>query len=130
MEVALDWVERLAEQRILQAEQEGVFDNLSGEGKPLPPDPFFRLPEETRLAARVLTMCGCAPHELSLLRDLNQARRHLAEPGTADEKAQRMREYAEAELRYNIAMDRHRLMFGGRGTAAVGGRKEAPNGRG
>jgi hypothetical protein len=60
-EMWMDWVEKLAEQRIQEAEREGVFDNLTGQGKPLPPDPFFRLPEETRLAARVLTMCGCAP---------------------------------------------------------------------
>lgn len=110
----MEWADRLAEQRILQAELEGVFDDLPGEGRPLPPDPFFRLPEEIRLAARVLTKCGCAPQELGLLRDLNQARRRLGDWGTADERAQRMREYCEAELRYNVAMDRHRRMFGSR----------------
>jgi DnaJ homologue, subfamily C, member 28, conserved domain len=107
----VEWTERLAEQRILQAEREGAFENLSGEGKPLPPDPFFGLSDEIRLAGRVLTMCGCAPHELGLLRELNDARRRLSDPGTADEQAQRMREYSDAELRYNVAMDRHRQMF-------------------
>jgi hypothetical protein len=115
----MDWAYRLAEERIQQAMQEGAFDNLDGEGKPLPPDPFFRLPEEIRLAARVMTMCGCAPHELTLLRDLNEARRHLADPGTTEEKAQRMREYSEAELKYNVAMDRHREMYSTKPQRAV-----------
>ncbi|MCL5734905.1 MAG: DUF1992 domain-containing protein [Actinobacteria bacterium] len=110
----MDWMDKLAEQRIMQAESEGALDNLPGKGRPLPPDPFFRMPEQIRLAARVLTMCGCAPQELGLLRNLNEARHLLNEAGTAEEKAQRMREYCDAELRYNIAMDRHREMFAGR----------------
>lgn len=107
----MEWADRLAEQRIVEAEREGAFAGLKGEGKPLPPDPFSRLPDELRLAARVLTMCGCAPHEIGLLQDLAEARRRLSDPGTPEEKAQRMRDYAEAELRYNVAMDRHRQMF-------------------
>lgn len=107
----MDWMDRLVEDRILEAEAAGAFDNLPGEGKPLPPDPFFGLPDEIRLAARVLTMCGCAPHEVNLLRDLNEARHRLDDAKTPEERAQRMREYSEAELNYNIAMDRHRQMF-------------------
>lgn len=108
----MDVLERLAERRILQAQAEGAFDNLPGAGKPLPPDPFAGLPDEIRLAARVLAMCGCAPQEVGILRDLNQARQRLHEPGTKEEKDRRFREYCEAELRYNVAMDRHRRMFG------------------
>ena len=108
----MDWVQRVAEQRILQAQREGAFDNLLGEGKPLPPDPFARLPAEVRLAARVLANSGYAPQEVGLLRELNEARRRLGEAGTADEKAQRLREYCDAELNFNVAMDRHRRMFG------------------
>ena len=107
----MEWTDKIAEERILQAEREGAFDNLPGEGKPVPPDPFFRLPDEIRLAARVLTICGCAPHELSLLSDLNQAKRRLEEAKTPEEKTERMHEYAEAEFRFNLAMDRHRQMF-------------------
>jgi len=121
----MEWADRLAEERILQAEREGAFDNLPGEGRPLPPDPFFRLPDEMRLAARVLTMCGCAPQELSLLQDLNEARRRLEGSRTAEERAQRMREYSEAELKYNVAMDRHREMFSTRPQRAPARRPRA-----
>lgn len=119
----MEWTDKIAEERILQAEQEGAFDNLAGEGKPLPPDPFFRLPDEIRLAARVLRMCGCAPHELSLLSDLNQAKRRLEEAETPEEKTERMREYAEAEFRFNLALERHRLMFTARSARASRGRQ-------
>lgn len=109
----MDWAERLAEQRILEAQREGVFDDLEGKGKPLPPDPFARLPGDIRLAMRVLAMAGHAPQEVGLLRELNEARRRLRVAGTADEKARWLREYCYAELKYNMAMDRHRRVFGG-----------------
>jgi len=119
----VEWVDKVAEERILQAEQEGAFNNLRGHGKPLPPDPFFRLPDEIRLAARVLTICGCAPHEVGLLRELAEAKRRLGQATTAEEQAERMREYAEAELRYNVAMDRHRQMFTATGHRALARRR-------
>jgi len=108
----MDWIGRLVEDRIQQAEREGAFDNLAGKGMPLPPDPFANLPTEVRLAARVLAMCGCAPEEVGLLRELNEARMRLAGAGTAADKAERLREYCAAELRYNVAMDRHRRVSG------------------
>lgn len=104
----MDWVDRISEQRILQAGKEGVFDNLPGEGKPLPPDPFANLPEEVRLVARVLYKYGCAPQEVAIIKKFNEAQRRLDDPGSSEEKAQRLKEFCEAELRYNIFMDRRR----------------------
>ncbi len=114
----MEWADKVAEERILEAEQEGAFENLPGEGKPLPPDPFFRLPDEIRLAARVLAMCGCAPHEAGLLSDLSEAKRRLEEARSPAERDLRMQEYAEAELRFNVAMERHRQMFTSRAARA------------
>ena len=111
---AMDWVDKISEQRILEAEKAGVLDNLPGAGQPLPPDPFARLPEEVRLAARVLYKCGCAPQEVIVLKEFHEAQKRLHEPGTTKEKAQRLKEFCDAELKYNIAMDRHRQMSKGR----------------
>jgi hypothetical protein len=62
------------------------------------------------------------PQELSLLREFNEARRRLEQPGTPEEKAQSMRAYCEAELKYNVAMERHRHMLSGRLGARGNGR--------
>jgi hypothetical protein len=107
----MDWIQIMAERRILEGQREGVFDNLPGRGRALPPDPFACLPPELRMVARVLANSGYAPVEVGLRRELGDARARL-ESATAMEKARMLREYAEAELRYNLAMDRHRRHFG------------------
>jgi len=97
----------LAERRIKQAISEGEFDNLPGAGRPLPPDRFAQLPPEMRMVARVLANSGYSPPEVGLLRELVEARERMAAAAAA-ERARMLREYSEAELRYNLAMERHR----------------------
>jgi hypothetical protein len=107
----MDWVERLAEKRILQAQEEGAFDDLPGRGVPLPPDKFARLHPEFRLVARVLANSGYAPEEVGLLRALNESRKRLDAVDNDDERTGLMREHNRAELKYNIAMERHKRLF-------------------
>lgn len=107
----MDWMAWIAEQRIQEAQADGEFDNLQGEGKPLPPDRFAHLPAEFRLAARVLANAGLAPETVSLLRELKQTQRRWGAANTAEEEARIRREYCSAELEYNIAMERHRRML-------------------
>ncbi|MDR2350881.1 MAG: DUF1992 domain-containing protein [Deltaproteobacteria bacterium] len=56
-----DIVTLMAERKIAEAREAGLFDNLDGEGKPLPEDDLANLPREARLAARVLRSAGFAP---------------------------------------------------------------------
>lgn len=109
----MGWMEYIAERRIRQAQLEGEFDDLPGKGRPLPPDKFADLPQEIRLAARVLANSGYAPEEVSLLRALNEARRSVETAGAGDERARLMRAYLDAELRYALAMERHRRYLRG-----------------
>jgi hypothetical protein len=46
--------ERLAERRILDAIQAGIFDDLPGKGRPLDLDDDSHVPPELRIAYRVL----------------------------------------------------------------------------
>ena len=109
---AMEWFERLAEKRILEAQQEGVFDDLPGSGRPLPPDRFARLHPELRMAARVLANCGYAPEEVDLLRGLAEARQRLRAAVSAEQRERLLREYCQAELQCNMALERHRRLFG------------------
>ncbi|MDR1037041.1 MAG: DUF1992 domain-containing protein [Deltaproteobacteria bacterium] len=49
----------VAERKILEAVEQGMFDNLPGYGKPLPEDEFAGLPDEVRLCARILKSASC-----------------------------------------------------------------------
>lgn len=56
----------LAEKRIEQARDAGVFENLPGAGKPLPEEDLGLVPEEERVAYRILKNAGYMPPELTL----------------------------------------------------------------
>lgn len=54
----------VAENRIAEAIANGDFDNLPGAGKPLPPDDLAGVPEDLRLAYKILKNSGHLPPEL------------------------------------------------------------------
>ncbi len=56
----------LAEKHIEQARDAGAFDNLPGAGKPLPEEDLSLVPEEERVAYRILKNAGYMPPELAL----------------------------------------------------------------
>jgi hypothetical protein len=51
----------LAERKIAEAMEEGAFDNLPGAGRPLPEDDLANLPDDVRLAYRILRMLDGGP---------------------------------------------------------------------
>ncbi len=107
----MDWLKNLAEQRIAAAQRAGELDNLPGAGKPLPPDRFATVSPGMRAAVTILSNSGYVPEEVDLLRELNEAREALKSAATEEERAERMRAFCDAELKYNIALDRHRRIF-------------------
>jgi len=62
--------QRLAEQRIQEAMKRGEFDNLPGKGKPLELEDLSHVPEELRLAYKILKNAGFLPPEVELLREI------------------------------------------------------------
>ncbi|GEM_PF-155782 len=62
--------QRLAEQRIQEAMQRGEFDDLPGKGKPLQIEDLSHVPEELRLAYKVLKNAGFLPPEAELLKEI------------------------------------------------------------
>ncbi len=64
-------MERIAERRIRDAIEAGEFDNLKGAGKPLPledDNPF--LPDDMRVAFKVLQNSGYSPDWMTLAQDI------------------------------------------------------------
>jgi len=66
----VNWFRSIAEEKIKEAIERGEFDNLSGFGKPLPPDDAEGVPEELRLAFKVLKNAGMLPEEMQLRKEM------------------------------------------------------------
>ena len=71
-------LDAIAEERIRNAQAEGVFNNLPGEGSPLALDDDPLIPEELRAAYRVLKNSGFVPAEVEALRELHEVEQALA----------------------------------------------------
>jgi hypothetical protein len=67
----LSFFQRVVEERILEAQRAGAFDNLAGKGKPLQFDDESRVPEELRVAYHVLKNARVLPPEAELLKEIH-----------------------------------------------------------
>lgn len=64
-------LEELVERRIEEARRQGAFDDLPGSGRPLELDDDRLVPEELRMAYRILKNAGLAPPEVEALRGID-----------------------------------------------------------
>ena len=80
-------LDKIAEARITEAVERGELDNLQGAGQRLVLDNHQHIPEEFRVAYRILKNSGCIPPELELRREINQAEKLLSCAKDAKEKS-------------------------------------------
>jgi hypothetical protein len=83
--------EALVEQRILEAQARGEFDRLPGAGQPMDLDEDPLVPDDLRVAWRVLRNAGFVPPEVEALRRLRDAAAEVdrAADGAAKDRALR-----------------------------------------
>lgn len=62
---------RIVEERILEAQKAGAFDNLPGKGKPLELEDLSLVPEELRVGYLILKNAHVLPPEAQLLREIH-----------------------------------------------------------
>jgi len=79
-------LERIAEERIREAIQRGEFDNLPGSGKPLKFEDELHIPDDLRLAYKILKNADCLPPELELKKEIRRAEDLLSELKDEGEK--------------------------------------------
>lgn len=75
---------KLVEKRIKEAEEKGAFDNLPGKYKPIKIEDFSNVPEDLRIAYKILKNAGCLPPELQLRKEIRKMEDLLEE--VPDEK--------------------------------------------
>ena len=68
---AVSFLHNLAEQRILEAQRAGAFDNLPGKGKPLHLEDLSWVPDDLRIGYMVLKNANVLPPEVELLKDVH-----------------------------------------------------------
>jgi hypothetical protein len=100
-------LDKLAEQRIREAESRGDFEDLPGAGEPLrleQENPY--IPAELRTAYRLLKNAGYIPEEVGLLRNIQEAEQLLLLAETVEQKQE-----ASTRLRLLLSkMSEHRSL--------------------
>jgi hypothetical protein len=89
----MSFLDKLVEEKIQRAREEGAFDNLPGKGKPLDLDEDAFIPDDLRLTYKILKNAGCLPPELELRKEifsLGQMLASVTSPETRQEIIQKL----------------------------------------
>ena len=76
--------EKIAEKRIMEAMERGEFDNLEGKGRPLKLEDDSFVPDDLKIAYKILKNAGYIPPEIQAEKDIKNVRDLLE--GMSDEK--------------------------------------------
>ena len=99
-------IDRLAEQRIREAQARGEFDDLPGAGRPLVLDDDTAVPESLRAAYRVLKNAGYLAPDMQLRHQISEAEQLLAMTDDPDERANYSRRLGYLMMRLNLVHSR------------------------
>ncbi|MBI5582221.1 MAG: DUF1992 domain-containing protein [Deltaproteobacteria bacterium] len=92
----------IAERRIQEAQKNGEFDNLPGKGKPLQLEDDSQVPEELRLAYKILKNADCLPPELELKKDIVRMEEMLRSVEDVKEKYRLMKKLNFQIMKLNM----------------------------
>jgi hypothetical protein len=87
----MEFLYRLAESRILEAIETGLFDDLEGKGKPLVLEDDSHVPPELRMAYKIMKMADCLPPELEMRKEIVRLQDLVASLPDEAEKLKQMR---------------------------------------
>ena len=90
--MSMDVFATIAERRIREAMERGEFDNLAGRGKPLVEEDLSAVPEELRMAYKVMKNAGCLPPELELSNEVHSLQRLVLSMDDGEERSRKARE--------------------------------------
>ncbi len=97
--------DKIIEQRIKTAQNEGAFDDLQGRGEPLDLTADANVPEELRLAYKMLKNADFVPPEIELKKKIRQTEDLLATMPETVEKYRTMKKLNFMIMRLNTMRD-------------------------
>ena len=96
-------LDSLAEQKIAEAVSRGELDDLPGQGRPLELDADRLIPEDLRVAYRILKNAGYVPPELEDVKEINILERLVAEAADDAARARAVKKLALLRTRIESA---------------------------
>jgi hypothetical protein len=82
--------DKIADEKIKEAMERGEFDNLPGKGEPLKLDDDRHIPQDLRLAYKILKNANCLPPELELRKEIRNTQDLLEGIEDTQEKYKQM----------------------------------------
>lgn len=95
-------LQRMVEERIREAMERGEFDDLPGRGRPLDLEDDSRVPEDLRLAYKILKNAECLPPELHLKKEIRQMEDLLSHVSDEKEKYRLIKKINFMVLKLNM----------------------------
>jgi hypothetical protein len=99
---------RIAENRIREAMEQGAFDNLPGAGRPVSLEEYFSTPEDMRMAYSILKNANCRPIEVELLNEIARLEQAMAAASDDAARAAHQRDLALRRTELAILLERRR----------------------
>lgn len=95
--------QRIAEQRIREAIDQGALDDLPGKGKPLVLEDDSHIPEDLRMVYKILKNAGITPPEITLKKEIAKVEDLLAETSDTRERYRRIKKLNFLITKLNMA---------------------------
>jgi hypothetical protein len=99
--------EKIIEARIKKAQDDGAFEDLPGSGQPLRLEDDRHIPEELRLAHKVLKNADCLPPEVHLRKEIRATEDLLAGMTDTAQKYRTLKKLNFLILKLNTTRDAH-----------------------
>ncbi|MFV9691370.1 MAG: DnaJ family domain-containing protein [Desulfobacteria bacterium] len=93
--------QKIAEERILQAQRQGAFDNLSGAGKPLRLEDDSNIPEDMRMVCKILKNADCLPPEVEIRKEIKQVEELLSAMPSTEKKYRKIKKLNYLVMKLN-----------------------------
>ncbi|WP_059172481.1 DUF1992 domain-containing protein [Bacillus sp. FJAT-27445] len=100
----MDFFQIISEERIKKAYADMEFEHLPGFGKPLPPDELAGVPDELRMAYRVLKNGGYTDEAKTLRQEMASIESIIVQSTDDTERASMQKKLNQKLLQYNSLM--------------------------
>jgi hypothetical protein len=101
-----EFIEKIAEEKIREAEQRGEFKNLPGAGKPLALEDDSMIPEQLRMAYKILKNSNFVPPEVEDKKEIKNLRDMLEKTSDESERYRQIQKLNLIITRMNMRKSR------------------------
>jgi hypothetical protein len=105
----MDYFTLLAEQKIKEAYENGEFDDLPGKGKPIQLDFMMEIPEDLRMAYRLMKNAGFLEEEKKFRKEWMTIEELIKQCRDEQERKRLENQLSQQWLRYNQLLSKRKL---------------------